>query len=273
MPLPAYRGTTVVAGGAGVVGSLVVETLRDRGINTVVWDRSGTPAAEHAVVDLTDPAAVRAAILSLLAQQPAPYSFVMAQGVHEFNTLADLAQSDGGAAVVAGNFTSIVNIVTTAAELNVPPSRFVLLGSIAARTPIAFSAIYSASKAAAEVFLEAAGYELDLLGHSWCIVDVGGINTGFNEVGHAAGIGSAPVHEVFSRVAKRIHSSYGMPPGLVAQRITDVATKPRVRHHYTIGSKARVASGVSRLAGMPGRRLLVSMALLRNVGGGSRRTR
>lgn len=264
-------GTIVVAGGAGVVGSLVVKTLRERGANAVVWDRSGHHSTGHSVVDLTDPTAVRSAILSLLAQHPAPYCFIMAHGVHEFNTLVDLAQSDGGAKVVAGNFTSVVNIVTTVVDLNVPPSRFLLLGSIAARTPIAFSAIYSASKAAAEVFLEAAGYELYLLGHSWCIVDVGGINTGFNEVGHADGIGSSPVHEAFSRVAKRIHSKYGMPPGLVARRITNVVTKPRLRHHYTIGSKAKIASGVSRLAGMPGRRWLVSIALLRNVGGSGRK--
>lgn len=265
------NGTIVVTGGAGVVGSRTVQVLRSRGENVVAWDRSVALTGSHQIVDLSNSSIVASAIGRLAAEQPAPYCFVMTHGSHELGTLSDLSEMADSTEMVDSNFSTVVNIVSSAVACNFPPTRFILLGSIAARTPIAFSAMYSASKSAASTFLEAAGYELSLWGHTWCIVDVGGIDTGFNESGHAEGRGPLPVRDAFARVAKRVHSKHGVTPDLVAQRLAALSVARRVRRQHAIGGKARLAGAVSRLGGMRGRHLLVSAALLRRSGIGFRR--
>ena len=265
-----FGGTVVVTGGVGVIGSGVAANLRGQGVTVVVWDRVTEQTSDDSKVDLSDAASVQDAMAALFKHHRAPYSFVMAHGVHELSTLNDLTCGDFGEAVMNGNFMSVVNVVASAVALDAPPSRFVLLGSIAARTPIAFSPIYSASKSAAEVFLEAAGYELEMLGHSWSIINVGGVNSGFNEEGLSAGVGTLPVSDAFNRVAKRIHSQYGVSPKVVSGKLADCAIATKTRSRYTIGLKANIADAVGRVGGLWGRRLLVGAALLRS-GDASRR--
>lgn len=111
MAAPRDLGTVYVTGGSSGLGAAVVEVVTALGGTAAVIDRDAPPAGgPHALADVSDAAAVEAAVASLVEQVGPPTALLTAAGTDAVGRLEDVG-ADAWAKVVG------VNLIGTAAAV------------------------------------------------------------------------------------------------------------------------------------------------------------
>ena len=150
--------------------------------------------------------------------------------------------------VVSVNFSDHVKAVRDMLPYMAPGGRVIGVSSIGAVIGLPFSSLYSASKAAMEIFYEALSLELRPSHRFAVLIQPGNVNTGFNETGNLyEGPG-----EGYRSFVRGIHSSLGMRPEKVATVICQALRVPRPKICYVVGANAWKAHLARRLLGRAG---------------------
>lgn len=150
----------VIVGATGVLGSLLASQLSDTGaqVAAIVRDASSlntTTVSEHAIADITDTAALAAALTVL-----APFDgLINASGVVAFGNIAELDDATLTRLFAINAIAPIVMLRESSKHIT-EGGFFVNLTAVVAQQPMAGMAAYSASKAAAWGAMVAATREL-----------------------------------------------------------------------------------------------------------------
>ena len=249
------RQQVLIVGGAKGVGEATVQLLAAEGRDLIVVDRDqaalqqlGERVSRH-VLDITDRAAVKRLFGQLQAEGASLRSLVICAGVHSTYPV-EYIPDEVIDQVIEVNFAAHVRLVREALPLIEDGGSIIAVSSIAATVGIPMSSMYSASKAALELFYESLATEISYRKIRPVIVQAGNVNTGFNETGNLyEATGNKPVDEGYRRVVSRMESSKGMPAMAVAKVIRKAVDSPKPRLCYIVGANALKAFWARRLLG------------------------
>ncbi len=174
----------VVTGAAGEIGAAIVEKVRAYGGIAHAWDRVVAPGVT--AVDVTDRAAIAAAMDEISENNSVPFGIVNAAGIVTYVPFLDLTPADWSR-MIDVNLTGIFNVTQIWAQARVnrklPGGSVVNITSIAAR--IASSGLnvhYAASKGGADALTR--GLAIGLAEHGIRVnaVAPGPVKTQMNKV-------------------------------------------------------------------------------------------
>lgn len=248
----------LVFGGARGIGRAVCEILLERGARVAVLDRDAgaldwvadRAGATGAVLDITDRAAVHGFFAERLREGTAYDAAVIAAAVH--GACPAVAMQEAFVArMLDVNLGAHMLLVRDLVPCLARGGRLVGISSNAAQIGIPMESAYAASKAGLERFYEALDLELADRAIRPVIVQVGNVNTGFNETGneYEPGAGDAYTDAVWRQVLEKIDSRHGMPPQAVAAAIVALLETSRPPLRALVGANAKKTYWATRLLG------------------------
>jgi NAD(P)-dependent dehydrogenase (short-subunit alcohol dehydrogenase family) len=150
----------LIAGGASGIGKACARALSRDGWDVVVADlKTDDQAASSVVLDVRDPAAVRAAIAQIVSERGLLGAIVYAAGTARVTPLLEI-QPREWELVTGVNLTGAFNVLQACAPHIAPQGSFTLISSVDSTIPVAGLAHYSAAKAGGEALVRAAALEL-----------------------------------------------------------------------------------------------------------------
>ena len=172
----------VVTGGTSGIGKATALALQKAGCTVYELSRraEGVEGLRHISADVTDEAAVNAAVAQIVAEAGHIDLLVNNAGFGISGAIEFTAPEDAKK-LFDVNFFGMVNMNRAVVPLMraAGHGRIVNLSSVAAPVPIPFQAYYSATKAAVNAYTMALANELRPFGITVCAVMPGDIHTGF----------------------------------------------------------------------------------------------
>jgi NAD(P)-dependent dehydrogenase (short-subunit alcohol dehydrogenase family) len=148
--------TAVVTGASSGIGLATAQVLAARGARTIGLARRAGPVGESRQADVTDPAAVRAA----LADLPEVHVLVLAAGTNIARRRLDELTPQSTREVLDVNLTGVVHVVTAAlGALRRARGLVIVVGSVSGSWPDRSGPAYQAAKAGVLAFARGAGLE------------------------------------------------------------------------------------------------------------------
>ena len=234
------RIVAIVTGGSSGIGRETARALLEKGCQVYVFSRRpGTEnIGRHIPVDVTDEAAVQAAVAEVLAEEKKIDLLVNCagfgiSGAVEFTELSEAKRQ------LDVNFFGMVNC--TKAVLGPMreqgSGRVVNISSVAAPVPIPFQTFYSASKAAINSYTLATANEVRPYGISLTAVQPGDIATGFTDARAKSAVGDDAYGGRISRSVAVMEKDErgGMSPAVAGRYVAKIALKKNVKGLYAIG--------------------------------------
>lgn len=259
--MPSVKGSILLVGGAGGIGSAAASLLHSDGWDLVIVDMDARKLEEVSAglrggaevtpirLDMTDRACVEGLIEGFRHEGRHFRALVTVAGVHGTWPAAFLPDEEIER-VFSNNLTSHVMLVRDVLPLIDDGGRIVGVSSIAASVGVPMSSLYSASKAGLEAFYESLHTEMSYRRINVSIVRPGNVNTGFNETGNGfPPCGNVRVDEAYARVVSRIDSSLGIPPMKVAKAVYRATVSRRPRLLHVVGGNALKAHWAVRILG------------------------
>ncbi len=259
--VPSVKGSILLVGGAGGIGSaaarlfhaggweLVIVDMDARRLEEVSTGLQGGAGVTPVRLDMTDRAGVEDLFEGFRREGRRFRALVTVAGVHGTWPAAFLTDGEVER-VLSNNLTSHVLLVRDALPLIEDGGRIVGVSSIAASVGVPMSSLYSASKAGLEAFYESLHTEMSYRRIKASIVRPGNVNTGFNETGNGfPPCGDARVDEAYARVISRIDSSLGIPPMKVGRAVYRATVSKRSRLIHVVGGNALKAHWAVRILG------------------------
>ena len=232
----------IITGGTSGIGKATAALLAKQGCK--VYEFSRRPVAEvpegqvHMQVDVTDEAAVRAAVDRVLEREGRVDILINnagfgISGAVEFTDSADAHRLMEVNLFGADNMIRAVLPHMRAAG----KGKIVSISSVAGVFAIPFQAWYSISKASVRAMTMALANEVAPYGVQVCDVMPGDIRTGFTAARKKSAAGDAEYGGRIARSVARMEKDEqnGMAPEVAARTIARVALKKKVKPHYTIG--------------------------------------
>ena len=254
----------LIVGAAHGIGKYSLHLLAKAGFTPYVIDRDEsavshlTDAAESFAIDLQDRVAVHSLVKNFRLRGLRFHAVVITAGVHSTHPIEFLPDEviDN---VIAVNFAAHAKFVRDIVPLVEAQGRIVGVSSIGATVGLPMSSVYSASKAALEVFYESLATEMRRSSIFAVIIQPGNVNTGFNETGNnfTSG-GDEETKQDYQNIIAKIDSSLGMSPNKVARAILKAVTVRSPRLCYVVGINALKAYLARRILGRH-----ITVALLR----------
>ncbi len=252
------RSRILVLGGGHGIGRALCDDLLGLGAEVHVLDCNaghlewvaGTGARAHAhQLDMTNRAAVRA------------FADTCAEAGWRFDAAVIAAAVHGGCPAVAMSDEFIANLldVNLGAHMafvrDILPhladgARLVGISSNCAEIGIPMESAYAATKAGLERFYEALVIELADRRIRPMVIQVGNVNTGFNETGNTyTPAGDSFTDTAYRTVIGKIDSRNGLPPAEVAAAIRRQIAKAKPPFRVIVGTNALKTYWARRLAG------------------------
>ncbi|MCV6595638.1 MAG: SDR family oxidoreductase [Mangrovicoccus sp.] len=261
----------LVLGGARGIGRALCEQLLAQGAMVHVldsdgaaldWARAAGPKAQAQELDMTDRPAVAALCAAFKAENTRFDGVVVAAAIHG-GCPAVAMEDDFIARLLDINLGAHMGFVRDILPLLVDGGRLVGISSNCAEIGIPMESAYAATKAGLERYYEALVIELADRGIRPMVVQVGNVNTGFNETGNVyEGQGSGYTDSAYAKVIAQIDSANGMPPAQVAAAIAKLFSAKNPPFRSLVGINAKKTFWARRLAGTE-----ISLKLLSGVFG------
>ena len=250
--------TILVLGGAKGIGRALCETLLADGATVHVLDSDGAAldwvgsAGPHAVarqLDMTDRPAVAAACATFAEEGTRFDAVVTAAAIH--GGCPAVAMSDAFIArLLDVNLGAHMGFVRDILPCLKDGGRLIGISSNCAEVGIPMESAYAATKAGLERYYEALVLELADRRIRPMVVQVGNVNTGFNETGNAyTPAGDSFTDTAYRQVIGKIDSANGIPPAAVATAIVGLLTARRPPFRSLVGMNAVKTFWARRLAG------------------------
>ena len=248
----------LVLGGARGIGRVLSEQLLadgahvyvlDRDAEALDWARAAGDRAVAAVLDMADRPAMAALCAGYAADGIRFDGVVVAAAIH------------GGCPAVAMEDAFIdrlldINLGAHMAFVrDILPclsdgGRLIGISSNCAEIGIPMESAYAATKAGLERYYEALVIELADRKIRPMVVQVGNVNTGFNETGNVyAPSGEGFTDSAYAKVIDKIDSANGMPPADVASAIRGLLNAKNPPFRSLVGVNAKKTFWARRLAG------------------------
>ena len=247
-------GSVLITGASSGIGLCTAQHLAARGFE--VYGTSRKPAADAdpkirwVAMDVGDESSVRQAVAEVHASTPRLDALVCNAGFGIFGSIEEVSdeatqrQFDTNVFGVLRTLRAVVPAMREARA-----GRIVLVGSLAAHTPIPYQAHYSASKAAVGALALALHSELAAFGVHVSLVEPGDVDTPFNDAMDWSQGGESVYGESMRRCEDAIREMLPKAPGpeSVAKVIEAAlcATRPRLR--YSAGADAKLVPIARRL--------------------------
>ena len=229
----------ILTGGTSGIGGATVKQLRAAGCRVYEFSRRDAADPDHFSVDVTDEAAVKAAVDAVVAREGRVDVLINnagfgISGAMEFTESADAHR------LMEVNLFGMDNAIRAVLPhmRRAGAGRIVNISSVAGVFAIPFQAWYSISKAAVRSLTMALYNEVTPYGVQVTSVLPGDIKTGFTAARKKSAAGDA---EYGGRISKSVQKmekdeQNGMRPEDAAKTIVRVALqKGRVKPYYTIG--------------------------------------
>lgn len=256
MPDLSTRHVLVLGGGRGI-GRALCETLLEGSARVAVLDRDadalgwaeGRAGATTAVLDMTDRAAVKAHFAQALRAGTVYDTAVIAAAIHGGCPAAAM-QDAFIDRLLDVNLGAHMAFVRELLPVLCDGGRVIGISSNAAQIGIPMESAYAATKAGLERYYEALALELADRRVRPVIVQVGNVNTGFNETGNDyAPAAGGYTDATWAKVMEKIDSRHGMPPEEVARAIARLITAERPPLRALVGANAKKTYWATRLLG------------------------
>ncbi len=256
----------LVLGGANGIGAALSRLLLTQGATVLVADRDAAalaPLAEAGALvtplDMTDRAAVAA-----WAREIAPPldAVVVAAAIHGGCPAVAMADAfiDRLLDVNLGAHMAFVREILPRLR---DGGRLIGISSNCAEIGIPMESAYAATKAGLERYYEALVIELADRAIRPMVVQVGNVNTGFNETGNVyTPAGAGYTDSAYATVIEKIDSRNGIPPDTVAAAIARLLTAKAPPFRSLVGMNAKKTFWARRLAGTE-----IALTLLRRTFG------
>lgn len=234
----------LITGGSSGIGLAAAQAFGEAGWRVYTLSRTPakTPSVLHLCADVTDEAAVRSAIETVISREGRLDVLVNCagfgiSGAAEFTDAADARRQ------FDVNFFGVVNACKAALPLLRAQGggRIINVSSVAAPVAIPFQSFYSASKAAINSYTCALASEVRPFGISVTAVQPGDIRTGFTAARKKTVTGDDVYGGRISRSVSRMErdEERGMEPSYVGRFLCRIARKRRVKPLYTVGFSYR----------------------------------
>ena len=229
----------ILTGGTSGIGAATVKLLREKGCRVYEFSRREAPDPCHFSVDVTDAAAVRAAVEAVFEKEGRIDVLINnagfgISGAMEFTDSADAHR------LMEVNLFGMDNAIKAVLPhmRQAGAGRIVNISSVAGVFAIPFQAWYSISKAAVRSLTMALYNEVAPYGVQVTSVMPGDIRTGFTAARKKSAAGDA---EYGGRISKSVakmekDEQTGMSPEAAAKTVARVALqRRRVKPYYAIG--------------------------------------
>lgn len=248
----------LVLGGAHGIGRALCERLLSEGARVDVLDSDGTAldwvaaAGDRAMaleLDMTDRPAVAAACAAYRSAGTRFDGVVIAAAIH--GGCPASAMSDAFIArLLDVNLGAHMGFVRDILPCLKDGGRLIGISSNCAEVGIPMESAYAATKAGLERYYEALVLELADRRIRPMVVQVGNVNTGFNETGNDyAPAGASFTDDAYRKVIDKIDSRNGLPPADVAAAIARLITARKPPFRSLVGMNATKTFWARRLAG------------------------
>jgi NAD(P)-dependent dehydrogenase (short-subunit alcohol dehydrogenase family) len=244
-------GTVVITGASGGIGRATAERFVQGGYTVYgLCRRAGEMlGVRYIATDVTDEASVRSAF-ELISSEAGRIDLLInnagfgISGATEFTSLEDAKR------LFDVNFFGCFLCSKYAIPLmREQGGRIVNISSAAAIFSIPFQSFYSASKSAVNSLSMALGNELKHFGISVTALMPGDVKTGFTAAREKSQEGSEVYRGVIEKSVATMEKDEinGMMPEYIAGQIYKIATKPRVRPLYAVGTQYKLFAFLSKL--------------------------
>ena len=245
------KGIVIVTGGTSGIGLATVKRLEAMGYRVYEFSRRASEAANHLRVDVTDEAAVRAAVEEVIAREGRVDILINNAGFGISGAM-EFTSSEDAHRLMEVNLFGMDNMIRAVLPhmRRAGRGRIVNLSSVAGVYAIPFQAWYSISKAGVRALTMALANEVAPYGVQVTSVLPGDIKTGFTAARKKSVAGDGEYGGRISRsVARMEHDEQtGMSPDIAAKTVARVATKPGgVKPCYTIGLAYQALVFLARL--------------------------
>ena len=241
----------IITGGTSGIGRATADRLRDMGYAVYEFSRRASDAPNHVRVDVTDAAAVKAAVDAVFAETGRIDILINnagfgISGAMEFTDAADAHR------LMEVNLFGMDNAIRAALPYmrRAGRGRIVNISSVAGVFAIPFQAWYSISKAGVRALTMALANEVAPYGVQVTSVLPGDIKTGFTAARKKSALGDDQYGGRIARSVQRMEKDEqtGMAPEAAAKTIVRVATKKGgVKPYYTIGLSYKCLVFLDRL--------------------------
>lgn len=241
----------LIIGGASGVGLCLVKLLKSNGhTNITVWDRKKLHFKKiiSNIVDVSKENSVKKEISKIIKSKKKYDSVILCHAVHHTMPLLN-TDVDKFKKIFEINFFSNFYIIKNCLEIINQSCKLITLSSIAASTPIPYSSSYSASKAALEAMLFSLKNEKNDKNFFPIIVQIGNINTGFNETGNEYKDKESKNYSAYRKIVKKINSKNGIDPNNVAKILYQISNSKNPKLKYIVGKNAFMANLANRIFG------------------------
>ena len=229
----------ILTGGTSGIGRATAQLLREKGCRVYEFSRRDAADPMHFSVDVTDEAAVKAAVEAVFAREGRIDLLINnagfgISGAMEFTESADAHR------LMEVNLFGMDNAIKAVLPhmRKAGSGRIVNISSVAGVFAIPFQAWYSISKAAVRSLTMALCNEVAPYGVQVCSVMPGDIKTGFTAARKKSVAGDEAYGGRISKSVAKMEKDEqnGMAPEVAARTIVKVALQPgRVKPYYAIG--------------------------------------
>lgn len=245
------KRVAVVTGGSSGIGRATAALLAQRGYCVYELSRSGRDweGVRHLGADVTDPAAVKAAVERVIAAEGQIDLLVNNAGFGISGAVEFTALEDARAQLAVNFFGALNCIQAVLPHMRARRrGRIVNLSSVAAPIAIPFQAFYSAAKAAVNSLTLSLRNEVRPFGIQVCAVQPGDVHTGFTAA-RKKSLAGADVYKSLGRAVAVMErdEEAGMPPEAVARAVLKAAGARRCAALYTVGAQYKLFVLLSKL--------------------------
>lgn len=172
-------GTVVLTGAAGGMGKAVRSLLEEKGYRVWALDISEAGGRDFIRTDITDEQSVKAAFSAIREQSGHIDALVHTAGMYSMDSLVEMSDEDV-LRIFNVNLFGLMRMNRIFLPILNPHSRIMMVSSeLAPLDPLPFTGIYAITKSTIEKYAYSLRMELQLLGHTVCVIRPGAVKTPF----------------------------------------------------------------------------------------------
>jgi len=244
--------TVLVAGASSGLGKHTAAAFAALGWSVYGTSREVQPSTDGVkmlVLDVRDEAACRAVVEQVVAEAGGIDVLVNNAGFGIAGPMELTTDVDVHAQLETNLFGAIRMVRAVLPVMRAAGGgRIVNVGSVAATMPIPYQAMYSASKAALEVFSQAVGMEVAPFGVKCCCIEFGDMKTGFTARRHKVSDGGPYAARYSKSVARMEHDEQSAAePVKAAQLVTKMALAKNPKPVVVCGADYKLLVALRRV--------------------------